>query len=432
MKKKFSLILACCLILTLAACADSGVYIHDEPTATLPPQTAEPETVVEEPRIDVAGEIGAPVIVNVSQVIDEHKAPDGSGQTILTYGYDAVRVYLEGNSDAAAEINQYLVMQDELMRSGTVPGEGLNAMLELAYDNYGLAVDLGKGGNLEFSWMRSASIKRGDSKVLSILYEIKSYTGGAYGESKDRAFVFDVNSGRLMTIDDLFIDREAMEQAMLKKMLGLIQSDVRYQTIQDYMSEFRGDEELEDVLKGLIREGSWMLDNNGFTVFSDVDEIGTHSDGSDGIISFTLSYDELNGFLREEFFPPERPEDGTLMLCALNDQAGAGVHLRDAVTVDENGTVFRLFSEGTIYDVSIDSVTYFSDHIGFYHLKTHWFCSYLCDSGVQIRTLIPEGMPNLMIRYTNSAGEEHSMLLTQSGENGEVILLEKDSVTAVG
>ena len=429
MKKKIALILACCLLFALAACADSGVYIHDEPAVTLAPQTPEPEPVAEEPRPDIAAEIGAPVIVNVKRELEEKSAPDGSDQTILTYGYDAVRVYLEGNPEAAEEINQYLAMQDELMRSGTVPGEGINAMLELAYDNFGLAMDLGKGGNLEFSWMRSASIRRGDSKVLSVLYDIYSYTGGAHGESKDRAFVFDVETGSLLTIDDLFTDRDALEQAMLDKMLGLIQSDVRYQTIQDYMTMFRPDDKLEDVLKSLFREGSWILDNDGFTVFSDIDEIGTYSDG---IISFTLGYDEMADILHEEFLPPDRPEDGTLMLRALNDQASAGIALRDAVTVDANGTAFRLYAEGTIYDVSIDSVTYFSDHIGFYHQETHWFCSYLCDSGVQIRTLIPAGMPNLMIRYTDSSGEEHSMLLTQSGENGEVILLDKDNVTAVG
>ena len=211
----------------------SGVYIHDEPVATLPPQTAEPEPVIEVPRPDVAEKIGLPVIVNVNRMVDAYQAPDGSGRLILTYGYDAVKVYLENNPDAAAEINQYLIMQDELQRSGTTPGEGLNAMLELATDNFGLVMDTGKGGNLEFSWMRSATVKRGDSRILSILYEVYSYTGGAHGQAMDRACVFDVGTGKLLTIDDLFGDREAMEQAMLKKMMDLIRTDVRYQTIQD-------------------------------------------------------------------------------------------------------------------------------------------------------------------------------------------------------
>ena len=108
--------------------------------------------------------------------------------------------------------------------------------------------------------MRSATVKRGDSRILSILYEVYSYTGGAHGQAMDRACVFDVGTGKLLTIDDLFGDREAMEQAMLKKMMDLIRTDVRYQTIQDYMTAFRPDDELEDVLLTLIREGSWVLD----------------------------------------------------------------------------------------------------------------------------------------------------------------------------
>ena len=41
-------------------------------------------------------------------------------------------------------------------------------------------------------------------------------------------------------------------------------------------------------------------------------------------------------------------------------------------------------------------------------------------------------MPDLMIRCRDESGTEHSFLLTESGEDGSVLLLEEDNVAAVG
>jgi hypothetical protein len=54
----------------------------------------------------------------------------------------------------------------------------------------------------------------------------------------------------------------------------------------------------------------------------------------------------------------------------------------------------------------------------------------MTDCAIQLVTLIPEGMPNIKISYTDAQGE-HSMLLTQSGEDGSIILV-NDDIQAVG
>ena len=77
-------------------------------------------------------------------------------------------------------------------------------------------------------------------------------------------------------------------------------------------------------------------------------------------------------------------------------------------------------------------MTYINDDQGFYQTDTHWYCSYLSNLGVQVQTMIPEGMPDLMIRCRDGNGTAHSFLITQSGDDGSVLLLEEDNVVAVG
>ena len=120
------------------------------------------------------------------------------------------------------------------------------------------------------------------------------------------------------------------------------------------------------------------------------------------------------------------------MILELDDANAASVHLIDKVTVSDTGAEFRIFAQGTLYGITIESVSYVSDDVGFYQTDSHWYCSYLSNAGVQVQTDIPDGMPNLMLRYFDAAGTEYRYLVTQSGEDGSIILLPAEHVTAVG
>lgn len=429
MKKRIALALALAALLSLAACGTGELYIHDAPSTQLPAVTAIPgETVTTQP-FQAYETLGAPVVLYISTVLENFEAPDESGRVILSYGYNAVNVYLENDPAAAESINQVLAVQDELFYSGTETGDGINVMLEQALDNFALSVDAGVSTNLEFSCMRSAIVDRGDSRVLSLRYRTNSYTGGAHGSYLDRAFVFDTASGRRLSIDDITADRAALEEAMLRRMNELIQSDVRYQNVQDYMANFRPETDLQEALRSLLREGSWMLTGEGFAVFSDIEELGSYAYG---IYRFTLPYEELGGLLREEYLHVDRPDGGELQIRSLETDASLAVNLIDKVTVSTEGEEFCVFARGTVYDVTVESVEYISDDVGFYQTDSHWYCSYLSNAGFQIQTQIPDGMPNLMIRYVDEKGLPHRFLITQSGEDGSIILLQEEHVQAVG
>ncbi|MBR5343123.1 MAG: DUF3298 domain-containing protein [Oscillospiraceae bacterium] len=430
MKKTIALLLALCALLCLSACGaeetPAATTVTEAPASAA--ATPEPEPLLTEPDPQIVQTLGAPVILNVMNQIETWYAPDDSGKLILSFGGDVVKVVLDDRG-AAEKINQFLAMRDEMFYSGSGNGDGLNELLELATDIYTMSAEIGTSLNTECSSTRSAYIERGDGRVISIRYRVNTYTGGAHGNFGDTAYVFDTASGRLLTLDDLTDDRAALENALLTKMTELIETDVRYQPIQDYIFSFYPDQVLSEALKGLIREGSWLLGEEGIVVFSQPYEISSYADGS---IRFTLRYDELDGILKEEWLPLERPEDGSLFISGIDGGASAAVSLLDKVSTAADGEEFRLFAQGTVYDVSIDSVVYISDHVGFYQTDTHWYCSYLSNAGVQVQTRIPEGMPDLMIRYLDAEGNVHSFLITQSGEDGSVILLEEEHIEPVG
>lgn len=429
MKKIIPVLLVFCLTAVLSACGTGEIYIHE--TAETPAPAVETEAVPAEtlPTSHIVEELGAPVILNVRNITESFPAPDGSAHMILTYGYDDVDVYLESNFKAAESINQYLATQDEIYYTGSGNGDGINAMLEIATDNFALARDHDTEINTEFSCMRTAYIDRADSRVISVRYRVNSYTGGAHGIYTDRAYVFDTASGRLLSFDDLCSDRAMLEMLLLDKMNQTLREDVRYESVLDYLTAFKPDGNLDDELKALFREGSWTLNDEGLTVFSDIYEIGSYADG---IVSFTVPYSDLTGLLNENLLPVERKESGELHIMGIDDFRSRDVRLLDKVFVSDDGQEYKVFAEGTVYDVSVNTVTYINDDIGFYQTETHWFCSYLADLGVQIQTVIPEGMPNLMIRCRDASGKVHSFLLTESGEDGSVQLLEQDNVNAVG
>jgi hypothetical protein len=78
--------------------------------------------------------------------------------------------------------------------------------------------------------------------------------------------------------------------------------------------------------------------------------------------------------------------------------------------------------------VRITSVAYSA----FFHDVTQlWSCSAMNDAALQLATVIPDGMPNLKISWRTAEGEQ-ACYLTQSGEDGSLILLPVENVEAVG
>lgn len=436
MRKILALYMA--LMLCLALCACEGVDLPPMPSiepasgtvAEIPEvetdETQEPEeasqTETEEPSAQPV-ELGAQVMVNIGNRTETFNAPDNDQQRILTFGYDTVVVHIDGNADASEAINHSLALEDEIYYTGSGNGDGLNGLLEQATDNYSIAQQTGEEIPLELSSVRTASIPRVDSRVISVSYLTNVYTGGAHGFYYERSHVFDAQSGAELRLEDLSQDYDAFSAFLLEKMQEQAQEE---NSTVDLVEP----EQLPEALSALLRSGSWCLDENGLVIYSDLYEISSYAAG---IISFPFSYEELSPYLDAKWMPVEREGDGEVAVAYTADVDVQEMNkpILDRVAVQPEGEDLILAVNGTIYDVEIATVHYFDDGIGFYETAEHWACSYLQDSAIQLVTVIPEGMPNLMVRYSTSDGTTHKLLLSQSGEDGSLILTDSN-IEAVG
>ena len=441
MRKILVISLAVLLVFTLAACAGiealdlppmpsvepaTGLKtdaedIVQQPEETEPPQT--PGTELPEPE---PVDLGAQVIVNIENRTEVFSAPDNERQRILTFGYDTAMVHIEGNEYASSAINHALAVEDELFYTGTGVGDGINGMLEQATDNYSIAVQTGEDMNLELSSVRTVTVSRADSRVVSLVYLTNNYTGGEHGYYFKRAQVFDAESGDALTLSQLSADTDAFSAFLIEQMTEQARGE-------DSKVDLVEAEDLPEALTALLRNGSWYLDENGLVIFSDIYEISSYASG---IVYFTIPYEQLRPYLNENLFPIRGQADGGISVAYTADARTGGndpeaVSIVDKVTVQPDGDDLLLTVSGTIYDVEIATVHYIDDGIGFYEVAEHWACSYLHESAIQLVTVVPDGMPNLMIRFSTADGTAHKLLLSQSGEDGGLMLTDTD-IVAVG
>ena len=176
-----------------------------------------------------------------------------------------------------------------------------------------------------------------------------------------------------------------------------------------------------------MRDTNWYFDNDGMRIFSDLYEIAPYAAG---IIEFSIPYDMLSGHIDEKWMKTQKTGSGSLTAMAQSDIQDGSVEIIDRVAVSDTGAEIAVAAEGTVYQAKLSEVEYVND--GFIETKQLWAASQMKDCVLQIVTDIPDGMPNLMISYLDASGAEHDLLITQSGQDGSIILMDKDSVRAQG
>ena len=98
------------------------------------------------------------------------------------------------------------------------------------------------------------------------------------------------------------------------------------------------------------------------------------------------------------------------------------------------GEELYLKIDGTAYDVTISSFFYdhFAEGDARFHAKDRlWYASYMTDCALQIQTIVPNGMPDLMITYTDRDNVLQRRFLSESGVDGGITLVD-NTIEAVG
>lgn len=439
MKKISSLILALCMVFALAACsaielpplpdveaikAEEAAQAEAEAAA----QAAEVQAMMESEALPTeAVQLANHVIVNISSFNETYMDPQHEAEPILEVSWELPAVYVEGRDEAGAIINEHIAAINETFHTGNDYGygtaSGVSLLLEAATDNYAYIVNTGAENTpMLYSTGLSVKVPRADEKALSLRYTTYEYTGGAHGMYVDRAYIFDTATGERVTLDMLSADADAFSAFLQEYMLSLYEADE-----DGYYSEraLLDSETAPGALAALIREGSWYLGDEGLVIFSDIYELGPYAAG---ICEFTVPYSALEGRLDERYMPVDKSGDGSFSLIDQSELTDGSAQIIDRVTVDAEGEQLCLAAEGIVYDVILSEVSYLDK---FYETAQLWRCSYMNDCLLQLDVSVPEGMPNLMLSYSDAAGERHSLYITQSGVDGSIVL-DGDDIEAVG
>ncbi|MDO4982924.1 MAG: DUF3298 domain-containing protein [Eubacteriales bacterium] len=396
-----------------------------QPEETAPPETPQP---TETPAPAVSAETNH-VVIGISRSTNEFYDPQNGAVKILTFSYDTPSVVIDNNEEATEAINEYIARMDETYITGNDYGvgtsEGMNLLLEMAQDNYYVAVQEQIELPLEFASDMTVRTKRIDDRCIDLVYTNYLYTGGAHGNYSDIAYVFDASTGERLTTEMLAGDISGLRTYLTDLMLQLVEENKDgYYSDRLSLDYVGGD--LNTALSGLIRDGAWYFDSEGMCIFSTPYEIAPYASG---IVEFHIPYEELSGHIDPRWLPVGYAGDGRLSLRPVSDIDDGSVEVLDRVAVSENGTELAVVADGSVSQVTLSKVGYADV---FYETSQLWACSEMKDCALQILTDIPDGVPDLMLSYIESSGTVREFLITMSGEDGSLILVDKNSIQPRG
>lgn len=446
MKKLFCVLLCLAVAVLLSACGLKNlkevelppfpkvteVIVTPKPTATPtpPPETPEPtpEVIPEAPEEAAPEELlglEGEVTVRYKHTEYEQYDPEEGTQRILIFSYDSPYVTIVGNPEATSNINGQLAFMDESFYVGGNEGDGLgfNGLLEMAEDNYAYVRQSGNNElSLEYSSTRSVRPERIDQDMISFVFSYTDFTGGAHGNYSDVGCVFDAKTGELLRLEDLSSDYEKLETRLVHELVSLTSSDKSlYEHV--YISYMNND--YHGTLRKLLRPGAWYFDEDGMVFFSSLYELGPFSAG---IAVFHIPYSKIDDVLDSRWLPESRQDGGTVNVMAMDSISEGSTSFMDRIEADQKGSEFCVIAQGTVYDVRLSRV-YYADK--FYDKEQLWFCSEMKDSAVQILAKIPEGIPDLMLSYTDAEGKSFHKLISLD-ENGSFQLVNRKDVVPVG
>lgn len=250
---------------------------------------------------------------------------------------------------------------------------------------------------------------RCDTRVLSLVFDIRQYTGGVHGGLDRESRSFDSDSGELLTLADIAKNEEQLKTFLKNYVIGLAAGDeYKDENAQSYLFD-----DAEDAIGAIVDEGEqWYFNDNGLVVYTNPYDIAPYAYG---ILRFEVPYSALEEFIDGDYMPIEYEGENGMVLADAGDELGReDLTVLDTITVDENMQSVILSAEETVYDVRIYSTS-----------RMLWQRNYLTTGeGVEVISSIPDVLPNIAISYRLSDGTQVVRGIFQSGKDGSIILTE--------
>ena len=397
MKKVICMILAWCLVLSMAACSK-----NETPQTTDPVETI----VVDQPNnvtVDPSAEFHLPVTV-VSNVVTEDSliADDSPCTFILTYNDVIV-----ASDDLGVDMTIRQDLETDLSETRATAEEVKNDMHTIVSD----------GGTLQSpgSVTRVIIPSRVDDRIISFSgYLSVLNSGAAHPNTILKSATYDATTGSRLTLWDVVSDSAKVDELKdeVLKRLEKRETEMGVTFNPDYQDAVMPHFDPEDD-----NSGSWYLTDEGIVLYFSTYELAPYAVGS---IEIAVSYDEMPGLIQDSYLPgtPEKKADGEFV--ANGNIGGSPDYL---AVQDWKGTAIDLGTKGFVRDVRVERVIS-SDGKTYDSLGTLFAADWLEDGKVvRILADLPDVMYSLRLSYTGADGRV-VRYITQSGKDGSILLVE--------
>jgi len=200
---------------------------------------------------------------------------------------------------------------------------------------------------------RSYTPTRLDHAVLSLFANSTSYRGGPHPSLVTDSVTFDLETGDVMCLDDILTSEctpDILYQLVLKS-LSTQEKDLYYDYADALGDRFTG--ELHSIQ-------DWYFSRNGLCFHFAPYDIAPYSSGT---IIAELPYQNLNGILKEKYFPMDVSHaTGSMYAETLTDDTRNRFDHVASVPLCDHGADVLLYSDASVTDIRIESGWRYSDN----------------------------------------------------------------------
>lgn len=415
-KKLLPVLLTFCL---LCGCSErkEAPSAREENLAPVAPQTAAP-LAKPTPSPLSEQELTQRVLVRYAEEEKNYRA-EGSDDLLLSYRCRTPEVELPGLDKQEGLINTALASLAERFRNGAEGAEdsGLEALLStVAYHYAQWAADDPTMDFPSYAYERDASVVRGDGTVISILFSDYIYSGGVHGGTNWSAVSFDTETGEMLTLNDLAEDAEAL------KTICITEIQNRCEQMKDGLFE-----DYAEHMEELYDDGLWYLNDSGLVFIANQYHLAPYAAGT---LSFTIRYKALKGVLRDRYLLPERSEvQGGLEAFRESEVTLGSAEPKLALKLDDYGEKIVITGNNTVYNIRLFTVGYEESSGEFYQMQEQGYLSALHDGEYfTVQSSIPDVIPDLQLSWRLPDGSSQRYLLSQSGEDGSILMVEPNTL----
>lgn len=372
MKKAIALIIAIMLMLSLCACDD----IHDEQEKAPVPSSS----------------------VSVSYDTVTSSLSSTEGDNVIFESEIVTPVVTLKSNKTSDKINSLL---NELLVAYSQGADAIKSAA-LAQDSF--------DDEAPYEYKCEVLIARGDTSVLSLIYDIYTYSGGTHGYTTRTARCFDTQTGAELKLEDITDDIDTLKEFLYGYILNLAAGE-KY----TFDGESIFFEDFTALIPELIESDNWYFAKEGLVVYADPYSIASFVQGR---IDFVIPYGVLEGLIHAKYIPAGEYEgESGMILAERGDSEDTNLKIVGTATTDSNGYGVLLSAEETVYEVRVHTV---SGQEVFYR-------NYLTTGeAIQLNTVIPDYAPKLILSYKLADGTVITRGIANGDEANSVMLIEVD------